>query len=105
MPKLQRVLACPGWAGGRVAREGGLRGPRASVRMKRWCVPLWMALCLSVQGAFAAAPAHPPLPHLPFYVATRGTQTIYLLGTLHVGDPADYPAYQPFRTPILDALT
>jgi len=108
MPKLQRVLACQGLAGGRVAREHGWhapRAPRASVRMRRWCAPIWMALCLSVQGAFAAAPAHPPLPHLPFYVATRGTQTIYLLGTLHVGDPVDYPAYQPFRTPILDALT
>ena len=44
-------------------------------------------------------------PHLPFYVATKGNQTIYVLGTLHVGDPADYPAYQPFRAPIINALT
>ncbi|MEQ5840206.1 TraB/GumN family protein [Paraburkholderia acidicola] len=41
---------------------------------------------------------------MPFYVATRGTTTIYLLGTLHVGDPADYPPNQPFRRPILGAL-
>ena len=41
---------------------------------------------------------------MPFYVATRGTTTIYLLGTLHVGDPADYPAGEPFRRPILAAL-
>jgi uncharacterized protein YbaP (TraB family) len=43
-------------------------------------------------------------PRLPFYVATRGTTTLYVLGTLHVGDPADYPPRQPFRAPILGAL-
>ncbi len=41
---------------------------------------------------------------MPFYVATRGTTTVYVLGTLHVGDPADYPAAQPFRPPIMGAL-
>ena len=41
---------------------------------------------------------------MPFYVATRGTTTIYVLGTLHVGDPADYPPGEPFRRPILAAL-
>jgi hypothetical protein len=41
---------------------------------------------------------------MPFYVATKGVRTIYLLGTLHVGDPTDYPAGQPFRAPILTAL-
>jgi uncharacterized protein len=41
---------------------------------------------------------------MPFYVATKGQTTIYLLGTLHVGDPSDYPAAQPFRRPILAAL-
>ncbi|SDF92794.1 hypothetical protein SAMN05216466_101573 [Paraburkholderia phenazinium] len=41
---------------------------------------------------------------MPFYVATRGTTTIYILGTLHVGDPADYPPNQPFRPQILAAL-
>jgi uncharacterized protein len=41
---------------------------------------------------------------MPFYVATRGTTTIYVLGTLHVGDPSDYPPNQPFRKPILGAL-
>jgi hypothetical protein len=41
---------------------------------------------------------------MPFYVATRGTTTIYLLGTLHVGDPADYPPGEPFRRSILAAL-
>ncbi|MGH8777838.1 TraB/GumN family protein [Paraburkholderia sp.] len=41
---------------------------------------------------------------MPFYVATRGSTTIYLLGTLHVGDPDDYPPNQPFRNPILGAL-
>ncbi|MGN4221893.1 TraB/GumN family protein, partial [Burkholderia gladioli] len=41
---------------------------------------------------------------MPFYVASKGKTTIYLLGTLHVGDPADYPPAQPFRRPILAAL-
>ncbi|MCF2135093.1 MULTISPECIES: TraB/GumN family protein [Burkholderiaceae] len=52
-----------------------------------------------------AAQASMPRPaHMPFYVATRGALTLYLFGTLHVGDPADYPAEQPFRQPIIDAL-
>lgn len=50
-------------------------------------------------GTVRAQPAR-----MPFYVATRGKTTIYLLGTLHVGDPADYPPAQPFRRPILAAL-
>jgi uncharacterized protein YbaP (TraB family) len=50
-------------------------------------------------GPVAAQPAR-----MPFYVATKGATTIYVLGTLHVGDPADYPANQPFRRPILAAL-
>jgi uncharacterized protein YbaP (TraB family) len=41
---------------------------------------------------------------MPFYVATKGATTIYLLGTLHIGDPYDYPPKQPFRRPILAAL-
>ncbi|WP_186084201.1 TraB/GumN family protein [Burkholderia gladioli] len=50
-------------------------------------------------GAVRAQPAR-----MPFYVASKGKTTIYLLGTLHVGDPADYPPAQPFRRPILAAL-
>jgi uncharacterized protein YbaP (TraB family) len=53
----------------------------------------------SVSGRVRAAPAH-----MPFYVATKGATTLYVLGTLHVGEPADYPAGQPFRPPILAAL-
>lgn len=53
----------------------------------------------SASGAVRAEPAH-----MPFYVATKGTTTIYLLGTLHVGDPYDYPKSQPFRPPIMAAL-
>ncbi|WP_175923629.1 TraB/GumN family protein [Burkholderia latens] len=41
---------------------------------------------------------------MPFYVATRGRVTLYVLGTLHTGDPSDYPPAQPFRAPILAAL-
>jgi uncharacterized protein YbaP (TraB family) len=50
-------------------------------------------------GAARAQPAR-----MPFYVATKGKVTIYVLGTLHTGDPADYPSSQPFRRPILAAL-
>jgi uncharacterized protein YbaP (TraB family) len=55
-------------------------------------------------GTTAGGAIRRPPPRMPFYVATRGTTTIYLLGTLHVGDPADYPANRPFREPILAAL-
>jgi len=41
---------------------------------------------------------------MPFYVATRGRVTLYVLGTLHTGDPSDYPSAQPFRPRILGAL-
>jgi uncharacterized protein len=54
----------------------------------------------------APAPAQPGAQpaHMPFYVATRGPLTIYLLGTLHICDPADYHPGQPFRRSILDAI-
>ena len=41
---------------------------------------------------------------MPFYVATKGKVTLYVLGTLHTGDPSDYPSVQPFRPRILAAL-
>ncbi|AYQ39845.1 GumN family protein [Burkholderia aenigmatica] len=41
---------------------------------------------------------------MPFYVATKGKVTLYVLGTLHTGDPSDYPSAQPFRPRILAAL-
>lgn len=53
----------------------------------------------SVSGRIRTQPAH-----MPFYVASKGATTIYLLGTLHIGDPSDYPPDQPFRPPILAAL-
>ena len=55
-------------------------------------------------GTTASGPVRAQPARMPFYVATRGTTTIYVLGTLHVGDPADYPPGQPFRAPILGAL-
>ena len=55
-------------------------------------------------GTTASGPVQVQPAHMPFYVATKGQTTIYLLGTLHVGDPSDYPAAQPFRRPILAAL-
>lgn len=55
-------------------------------------------------GTTASGPVRQQPARMPFYVATRGTTTIYVLGTLHVGDPVDYPPRQPFRAPILGAL-
>jgi len=55
-------------------------------------------------GTTASGPVRAQPARMPFYVATRGTTTIYVLGTLHVGDPVDYPVGQPFRAPILAAL-
>lgn len=55
-------------------------------------------------GTTASGPVRVQPARMPFYVATRGATTIYVLGTLHVGDPADYPAAQPFRPSILAAL-
>jgi uncharacterized protein len=56
------------------------------------------------EGTTASGPVRAQPPHMPFYVATKGQVTIYLLGTLHVGYAVDYPADQPFRKPILAAL-
>ena len=55
-------------------------------------------------GTTASGPVQAQPAHMPFYVATKGQVTIYVLGTLHVGYPDDYPASQPFRKPILGAL-
>jgi uncharacterized protein YbaP (TraB family) len=55
-------------------------------------------------GTSASGPVRAEPAHMPFYIATKGTTTIYVLGTLHVGDPYDYPKNQPFRPPILAAL-
>jgi uncharacterized protein YbaP (TraB family) len=52
----------------------------------------------------SSASTLPRPAHMPFYVATKGAATFYLFGTLHVGEPADYPPNQPFRQPIIDAL-
>jgi len=120
MPEFQRAQACPVWAGGHVGVRILDGAARRTACRSLVMLALATALVLPRGAAHAApvtAPPHaaaalpgtgaprPVPPHLPFYVATRGAQTIYLLGTLHVGSPADYPAYLPFRTPILDALT
>ncbi|AOJ03207.1 MULTISPECIES: TraB/GumN family protein [Burkholderia] len=55
-------------------------------------------------GTVASGVVRTQPARMPFYVATKGKVTIYVLGTLHVGDPADYPQNQPFRRPILAAL-
>nr|WP_244816004.1 TraB/GumN family protein [Caballeronia sp. Lep1P3] len=55
-------------------------------------------------GTTASGPVRAQPPRMPFYVATKGSTTIYLLGTLHVGFASDYPPEQPFRKPILAAL-
>ncbi|WP_277182427.1 TraB/GumN family protein [Caballeronia sp. BR00000012568055] len=55
-------------------------------------------------GTTASGPVRASPPRMPFYVATKGSTTIYVLGTLHVGFPTDYPPEQPFRKSILAAL-
>jgi uncharacterized protein YbaP (TraB family) len=55
-------------------------------------------------GTTASGPVRAQPPRMPFYVATKGQTTLYLLGTLHVGYANDYPPDQPFRKPILAAL-
>ncbi|KNH07898.1 hypothetical protein BRCH_03228c [Candidatus Burkholderia brachyanthoides] len=55
-------------------------------------------------GTTASGPVRVSPPRMPFYMATKGTTTIYVLGTLHVGFASDYPPEQPFRKPILGAL-
>ncbi|KND57142.1 hypothetical protein BSCH_02068 [Candidatus Paraburkholderia schumanniana] len=51
-----------------------------------------------------SGPVRAPPPRMPFYVATKGSTTLYVLGTLHVGFASDYPPKQPFRQRILAAL-
>jgi uncharacterized protein YbaP (TraB family) len=55
-------------------------------------------------GTTASGPVRAQPPRMPFYVATKGATTLYLLGTLHVGFASDYPPGQPFRKQILAAL-
>ncbi len=43
-------------------------------------------------------------PHLPFYRASKGHITLYLLGTLHVGKASDCPLPECFRLAIRAAL-
>jgi uncharacterized protein len=76
--------------------------PRASLPGFHTAPPL--SLPSTSGGTTASGPVQVQPAHMPFYVATKGQTTIYLLGTLHVGDPSDYPAAQPFRRPILAAL-
>jgi uncharacterized protein len=83
---------------------GWLRATASKTSTLRPVAGLALAASLLAAPAFAHDERNAP-PHLPFYVATRDGQTIYLLGTLHVGEPADYPPYQPFRPVIVDALT
>jgi uncharacterized protein YbaP (TraB family) len=52
----------------------------------------------------ASGPVTQAAPRMPFYVARKGSATIYLLGTLHLGRATDYPARQPFRAPVVAAL-
>jgi len=77
-------------------------GPQVSAGIPGFHSPLPESSYAS--GTTAGGPVQVEPARMPFYVATRGTTTIYLLGTVHVGDPADYPPGQPFRAPILAAL-
>ena len=108
------VLAgAPGaaFAGGAVADTPGVRPavpvPQGAARGANGGIPGFHAapaVPSYASGTTAGGPVRTQPARMPFYVATRGNLTIYLLGTLHVGDPADYPPGQPFRPPILAAL-
>lgn len=87
-PGMHPAIPAPGLPSG-----GGLPGFHSPPPMRSYA-----------SGTTAGGPVRTQPARMPFYVATRGTTTIYLLGTLHVGDPADYPPGQPFRAPILAAL-
>nr|WP_084170116.1 TraB/GumN family protein [Paraburkholderia ferrariae] len=77
-------------------------GPSTGARLPGFHSP--PAVPSYASGTTAGGPVRQQPARMPFYVATRGTTTIYVLGTLHVGDPADYPPNQPFRPSILAAL-
>ena len=54
--------------------------------MKRW-LGFWLLLCA---GLLLQAQAYAEL-RAPFYKAARNGQVVYVLGTLHVGEPGFYP--------------
>ncbi|MEX3761879.1 TraB/GumN family protein [Paraburkholderia phenoliruptrix] len=92
-----------------VSTEANAKGAHPSVPVPQTPAPPRAALPgfnppPATPGTTASGPVRLQPAHMPFYVATRGTTTLYVLGTLHVGDPADYPAAQPFRPPIMGAL-
>jgi len=92
-----------------VSTEASAKGARPSVPVPQTPAPPRAALPgfnppPATPGTTASGPVRLQPAHMPFYVATRGATTIYILGTLHVGDPVDYPPGQPFRRPILAAL-
>lgn len=65
-----------------------------NVTLRRYAY--WLLLCL---GMAWFANVHAEV-RAPFYEASRGKQTIYVLGTLHVGETGFYP----FRAEIENAL-
>lgn len=101
--RLNRHLLCHSTR--RLIRRLTFRLP-CRARLRLACGLLLAGLVLL--GSFTQADAHDERaapPHLPFYIATKSGQTIYVLGTLHVGYPSDFPAYQPFRPVIVNALS
>jgi len=76
----------------------------AQVPPPRISLPGFHASPAKSNGTVAGGAVRVQPARMPFYVATRAKMTLYLLGTLHTGDPADYPPAQPFRPPVLAAL-
>lgn len=105
------ALMLAGSGRGAVAGTGGIRPPvppPGAANQPRATLPGFNpppGAFSSASGTVAGGPVRTQPARMPFYVATHGTTTIYVLGTLHVGDPADYPPGQPFRPSILAALT
>lgn len=94
------LLAGLGWPAGDALAQGA--GAQAPLNGARLSLPGFHSPPPDPTVSSGAVRAQPA--RMPFYVATRGKVTIYMLGTLHVGDPSDYPPGQPFRRPILAAL-
>lgn len=76
----------------------------AQMPQPRVSLPGFHASPATSNGTVASGAVRVQPARMPFYVATKGKVTLYLLGTLHTGDPADYPPAQPFRPPVLAAL-
>lgn len=91
---VRRGVALTGWLLGCLLMTLAVTLDAASTVTPRVVAPRAMPLVVPEPGE------SPPGANLPFYEARKGDMTIYVMGTLHVGKPDDYP----FRKVVVDAL-